>query len=552
MLIVAAVFSLLLGLSFLIGNQRNRESGVFFFMLCVGTSVWAVNHSLFDILPIDNPYLWYVAQLLYVGAALIPISLFHFAVSMRQWIGLAIPEGEPVPLKPRVIHYFSLAVFAILQVFILFTPFILTDISVEGGVRQVIFGNYHFLYVIYIMAYFVAAFYYLILNYKQQEGHEKLSALYILVGTGITAAVGTTSNLVLPYFGNFTYYWLGPSVSLSTVFIVGYAIMRHNILDYKSTIAQAYAYLIPVIGLGVLFFVRSVTELIALLIVLLLLTILSFLLLQQIAKESVLREKGERLARYLANANARLRELDKQKTEFVSIASHQLRSPIAAIKGYASLISEGSYGKIPQPVEEPISRILESGQRIAIMVDDFLNVTRIEQGRMNYSMAPQNVCEVAGQAVEELTIIAEKKGLNLSITCDDGGKHPWVSADEGKLKQIFSNLIDNALKYTTEGGITVNVKRDDENKKVLVAIKDTGIGIAPEEVPKLFQKFNRASNANQTNVLGTGLGLYIAREIMKAHEGWIHLESPGLGKGSTFTVELPMIEPPKDSEKITE
>ena len=270
----------------------------------------------------------------------------------------------------------------------------------------------------------------------------------------------------------------------------------------------------------------------------LVLSVLSVLMLHQISKEIEIRDKGERLARYLANANARLRELDHQKTEFVSIASHQLRSPIAAIKGYASMMIDGAYGNLTKELKEPLSRIQESGQRIGIMVDDFLNVTRIEQGRMTYDMKPHKICVILSSVVKELQVVANDKGLKLTVQCDEKAG-VQIRADEGKITQIFSNLIDNAIKYTQEGRIDVSVESLEKEEKVLVHIKDTGIGIAPEEIQNLFQKFNRASNANDANVLGTGLGLYIAREIMKAHEGWIDVHSEGVGKGSTFTVELP-------------
>jgi signal transduction histidine kinase len=182
------------------------------------------------------------------------------------------------------------------------------------------------------------------------------------------------------------------------------------------------------------------------------------------------------------------------------------------------------------------------------MVDDFLNVTRIEQGRMTYSMAPKNLCEIVAEVTGELAVVAQKRDITLASNCDIETS-PWVYADAGKLKQIFSNLIDNAIKYTPKGSITVSVTVRKQANMALVAIKDTGIGIAPDEISSLFHKFNRASNANEQNVLGTGLGLYIAREIVKAHNGWVHVESPGLGKGSTFTAELPMVDPPEPSEE---
>lgn len=252
------------------------------------------------------------------------------------------------------------------------------------------------------------------------------------------------------------------------------------------------------------------------------------------------RAKSEKLARYLANMNARLRDLDKQKTTFLSIATHQLRSPIAAITGYTSLIHDGSYGAVPKKLEEPLGRIFESGKRLALIVDDFLNVTRIEQGRMSYTMAQRNMAELVREAVEELRVIAKQKGLtlDLSVAPDLDAR---VNMDASKIKQVLSNVIDNAIKYTPGGSVTVSVVRVDTHHAVMVEVRDTGIGIAPEEQSKLFQKFNRASNVSEVSVYGTGLGLYIAREIVRAHNGWIHLASAGVGKGSTFTIELPLV-----------
>jgi signal transduction histidine kinase len=262
-------------------------------------------------------------------------------------------------------------------------------------------------------------------------------------------------------------------------------------------------------------------------------------LIRSVQREIDGRTKNERLARYLANANARLRELDKQKTEFVSIASHQLRAPVAAIRGYTSLVIEGSFGEVPKHLEEPLYRVLESGKRLSLMIDDFLNVTRIEQGRMNYHMVPLNIGTLIDTVFQELKLSADKKGLTFSYTQEKRAQ-PWVVGDEGKLKQIFSNLIDNAIKYTQTGWVKVSVRTLPEHRSVVVDITDSGIGIASEEIEGLFQKFKRAGNANEANVYGTGLGLYIAKQIVQAHNGWIHIASPGMGKGSTFTVELPL------------
>jgi signal transduction histidine kinase len=260
------------------------------------------------------------------------------------------------------------------------------------------------------------------------------------------------------------------------------------------------------------------------------------------------REKGEQLTRHLAGANARLRELDKQKTEFLSIASHQLRSPIAAIKGYSSLLKEGSYGPVPQKLEKPLSRVLESGKRVAIMVDDFLNVTRMEQGRMKYAHEAADILSIVSAAIEDLRVMSESK--KLALTLDVSCTQPvYIMGDEAKLKQAFSNLIENAIKFTREGWVHVAVREVPSNNAVLIKVSDSGIGVPREEREMLFRKFSRASNADEVSVYGTGLGLYIAREIVRAHNGWIHLSSSEVERGSTFSVELPITK--TSSNKVT-
>jgi signal transduction histidine kinase len=166
-------------------------------------------------------------------------------------------------------------------------------------------------------------------------------------------------------------------------------------------------------------------------------------------------------------------------------------------------------------------------------------VSRIEQGRMSYRMERINLVELVDVVYQEQRLSAEKNGL--ACTYDTPSGPVWVMGDAGKLKQIFSNLIDNAIKYTPHGSVAIAVRSMTNHRAALVEIKDTGIGIAAHDQEQLFHKFKRATNANEANVYGTGLGLYVAKEIIRAHKGWIHIASPGKGKGSTFSVELPYV-----------
>ena len=234
-------------------------------------------------------------------------------------------------------------------------------------------------------------------------------------------------------------------------------------------------------------------------------------------------------------ANEKLRELDRQKTEFVSIASHQLRSPLTAIKGYSSMLLENSYGELGERLRSPIQNIFDASQRLVNIIEDFLNVTRIELGKMKYEFASINWRDLAEKVVGELRPTIEKKDLVIDFSAGEGNY--IVTADAGKLSQIISNIIDNAAKYTPTGAIHVSMESLDSTLRLVV--QDTGVGIPAETIPKLFEKFVRADDAGKVNYSGTGLGLYVAKQMVEAHRGKIWAESDGVGKGSRFIVELP-------------
>jgi len=280
------------------------------------------------------------------------------------------------------------------------------------------------------------------------------------------------------------------------------------------------------------------------------------LLIKSILKEVSQREKIEKLAEDLGRANERLKELDKQKTEFVSIASHQLRSPLTAIKGYSSMILEGSFGAINPKAKEAIDRIFQSSQKLVSVIEDFLNITRIELGRMKYEMGDFDFGKLAKQVTEEQRPNIEKQGLKLEFM-DDGEDHN-IYADSGKINQVLNNIIDNAAKYTKQGSIKVrveNLSMADGSEMTRFTAEDTGVGIEKDMLSKLFQKFVRAYDAGKANVIGTGLGLYVAKQIVDGLGGRIWAESEGKGKGSRFIIEMRHTKPvevQKREEKVIE
>jgi signal transduction histidine kinase len=241
------------------------------------------------------------------------------------------------------------------------------------------------------------------------------------------------------------------------------------------------------------------------------------------------------LYKALQDANEKLKGLDKLKTEFLSLASHQLRSPLTAIKGYASMVLEGDFGEINPKAREAVDRVFQSSQNLMKIVEDLLNVSKIEQGGMKYEMATFSLAEIARDMEKDLSITAAKnKGLQLSFE-SDSDESCMVNGDKEKIRQVVLNFIDNSIKYTKEGEIHVSVIKKD--KKIQFRVKDTGMGMTPEIRETLFQKFARGDGARM-NTGGSGLGLYLAKEIVEAHKGTVIAESEGPGKGSTFGFDL--------------
>lgn len=233
-------------------------------------------------------------------------------------------------------------------------------------------------------------------------------------------------------------------------------------------------------------------------------------------------------------ANEKLIQLDKLKSEFLSFASHQIRSPMTVVKGYASLIYDGTYGPVSDEIKGAAINIKESADRLISLVGDFLDLRKIEEGRMEYHFEKINLSKIIGSMVEDFKLIAEKKHLDL--TFEASSNDIQFVADEQKLRQVIQNLIDNAIKYTDKGLVKVELKEKDGS--VLLSVKDSGRGISKELLPNLFQQFSR--DASVRKIQGTGLGLYIAKEIVKAHKGEIWAESEGENNGTMFNVEMPM------------
>ncbi len=250
-----------------------------------------------------------------------------------------------------------------------------------------------------------------------------------------------------------------------------------------------------------------------------------------------LQKEVERQTKTLKDANIRLKQLDVAKSEFISLASHQLRTPLTIIKGYISMILEGTWGKVESGQKEQLEKVYFSNERLIKLVEDLLTVSRIESGRLEFDLEMVSLENMIDGVIKEFSQIAKNKELYLKFIKPQKTL-PKIKIDSLKIRQVVQNLIDNALHYTKKGGITINLKL--KKDKIIFSIKDTGIGVSNEEKVVLFEKFSRGKDVGKINTEGTGLGLYLSVKMIKAHQGRIWVESEGKNKGSTFYFELPM------------
>lgn len=240
-----------------------------------------------------------------------------------------------------------------------------------------------------------------------------------------------------------------------------------------------------------------------------------------------------RLSGYLLLYN-KIKEVDQMKDDFISMASHELKTPLAAITGFVSLLKESE--RFSQEDKNYLEKIAISSDRLKVLVDDILNVSRLEQNRLPFKNKEVSIKAVVNKVVDGLIDQAKSKGLE--IQNDLTLENDLILVDEDRFEQILVNLVGNAIKYTLKG--TIKIKSEVDGKKILISIEDTGLGMSAENQKRLFEKFYRIRNGQTAPISGTGLGLWITKQLVEKMNGTIEVQSIE-GVGSKFIIKFPLI-----------
>ena len=522
-LIPGMLMGLFLGIFIFFKGEKNLQTKLLFFVLLT-FFIWGLL-DLF-LFATNSPLLvMWAWSLTILVEALIYVASFYLAV---------------VFIKKKDISLISkFGLLSLLSPVILFLPTSYNLVGVNTADCTAIEGPIA-LYYSYGLEIFVVLgilFAYFFNRKSIKESSYKRAAGFFTTGLLLFLLFFSSGNII----GSFTSDWVTSQYGYfgMPIFIgfLGYLIVKFKAFDVKLIGAQALVFAqFALIG-SMLFFAQSLTNRILIGATLVIVSGAGWYLIRSVKKEIEQKEQYEKISHTLAIANERLKELDATKSEFISIASHQLRTPLTAIKGYLSLLLEGSYGSVSPQVLDILNKLYLVNSRLVHLVEDLLNVSRIEAGRIQYNFEPTQLEPIIVDLVEMFKSSANEKNLTLDIHLPKTAL-PLITVDPNKIKEVVSNLIDNSIKYTKVGGTTVTLERTPLTARIIIS--DTGIGIHPEDMKNLFQKFLRSKETTKMVVSGAGLGLYVGKSFIEAHGGTIWAESDGPDKGARFIIELPL------------
>lgn len=539
LLIITSFLIIISGLFVLYKNPRKRVN-ISFALMALMNLIW-INSNYFEDEFKDPKIMSLLLKIDFSSGIFFVFFILLFCLDIAK-------------LKVKIIKsvYFRALLFAIptiITCLVFFTKFVISGYEIiHDGVINPLFGFGGIIYDILVVIVPLMGIFLIAFKYRQSEDREKSKYIYLFIGFFLAIMSAILTNVIwadyLKTSSNCNLY--SRFGAFSTIFLVlfsGYAIIKHHLLDIRIIATELLSLGILVLNLFQILTANSTLELIINSTVFVFLLIFIVMLVRSINSEAQRKNELQMMADKLSQANDQLKKLDNAKSEFISIASHQLRTPLTAVKGFISLILEGSYGDLNPEARSAINRIYLSNERLIRLVEDLLNISRIESGRMEYKFSYWQIEDIIKELADSFFVAARKKKLGLKLELPRNTL-PKVKMDGLKVKEVISNLIDNALKYTRKGWI--KVKAEQLGNKIRITVSDTGMGISKDELPFLFAKFSRGRNIKRLYVEGTGLGLYVGKSLIETHHGRIWAESDGEEKGSRFIIELPI-----DQDELT-
>lgn len=516
----------ILGVVVFLNNTKSSTSKNFL-LFSIVTICWGiVNYSSYQATT-PEAALWLVRIVLFF-AAWQALSLFR--------LFYVFPEANP---KVSKLYIYVLPLLTCLAAITTLTPFTfkgvlnfapgkVPDLSVGPGI--IVFG-------VISIGLIIAGLVTLLKKHHKATGTLKRQLGFVLLGAlAMFVLIIIFNFLMAAFLKNFRFVPLGAVFILPFVAATAYAILKHHLLGAKVIATEILVFVLTIVSFAEVIYSQNWPERLYQIGTFILVFAIGITLIKSVRREVEQREKLEILTKQLAAANERLKELDKQKDQFLSFASHDLKSPINIIKQFASLIADGTY-KEPAKIKETVDKIKVTADRAVGLVDDFLDIRKIEEGKMDYNFEAKDIVSFVKGVTEDYALVA-KAQKNIAVSFETKIASANVKMDTTRFRQVIQNLLSNSLKYTESGWIKVKIT--EEQKSILISVQDSGIGMDAPLLPVLFEQFRRDPGVAK-KIQGTGLGLYISKQIVLGHGGEIWASSEGKGHGSTFFVRMKKI-----------
>lgn len=502
-----------------IQSGSRAELKRWFFFMNVFVLLW-VNLAYFGLNAQTEEMARLLYHLNYGAVSLFFVSFYYFyVIHFLHKSGKANHIGKIIGLASVIFFVVSIA-----------TDWIVEDVTRQSWGMGIVFGQLSIFFNIFASLVALVIVFYSVQGYRNLSREMQVKTQYFLAGIFIFIAANLIFNVAPQLlFHSVQYQLLG---DFSVVFLLGftaYSTIQHRLFDVRVVAAEASTAFLVVVLFSRIMVAQTITDKTIDTIIFLFALFFGYLLVRSVRRE--VEQKDE-----LARLNKKLEDLDAKKNEFLNVASHELRAPLTAIKGYLSMVRAGDGGELPEKARDMINETSSETDRMIRLVNNMLDVARIEEGRMLFRQELVNLAEIVKTAFHESEFDAANKSLKYELKVTPEVKDS-VSVDPDRMHEVLTNLINNAVKYTDEGNIKVLVSNP-SHTKVRVDVVDTGPGISEKDQKHLFQKFYRADTYIGKKI-GTGLGLYISRLIVEKFDGSIGFKSKE-GKGTTFWFELPL------------
>jgi len=527
LLLTIGLTSLFLGLAILFRDAKssaNKTFALFSFVVII----WIATNYLVDH-PVTNELALFWNKLNLTSAMSMAVVVFY--------LSLVFPNKSEFPKWLKGIFLFISLILVFLS---LFTNLSIKEISFENWGTNATAGPLFSVVIGWSIISIIGMALNLGLKYRRVNDSEKRQLKYLLLGIVLAGVFGLFFGALLPAITqSYELAKYSPYGIIFLLFFTAYAISQYHLFDIRVIATELLVLLINLVLLVQLLLSKTIQEGLLRAVFLGLMIYFGYLLIKSVIEEIRRRKEIEKLAERLRVANVKLKEVDRLKSEFISMASHQLRTPLSIIKGYLHTLKVGKVGELTEKQEHFIKTAMEANDQLIAIIDDFLNLGRIEENRIMVEFEKVDLREVVATVIERMQSLAIKK--EITIHFEKPEDFPKIEADKAKLVEIITNLVDNSIKYGKEKGM-IRLELKDMEDEVAIVEEDDGMGIPDDFKERLFKKFNRAKNAVKAMPSGNGIGLYLVKKIIDLHHGKVFAESHE-DEGTKFTIILPIKQP---------